>query len=193
MILTERGRLLRRDSSTMLKTVRDILSESRLRIPVARPGVVTRTALVDRWLGAPAPSVVAVVAPAGYGKTTLLAQWACHNDQRVGWVSADTRDNDPAVLLAHIAAAVDRIEPINPPVFWAIASPAAATTVPPLPLLCQTFFFAPFFLRFTPVRRGTFFGSPVAAFFISPPSSSAISASVRLVRIEAGAISVTSS
>ena len=116
----------------MLEAVRDTLSESRLEIPVARPGVVTRTALVDRLLGAPAPSVIAVVAPAGYGKTTLLAQWACHNDQRVGWVSADTRDNDPAVLLAHIAAAVDRIEPINPPVFWAIASPAAATTVPPL-------------------------------------------------------------
>src|SRR6267142_6551580 len=64
---------------------------------------------------------------------------------------------------------------------------------PELPLLCQTFFLLPCFRRLTPVRRGTFFGSPVAAFLISPPSSSAISARVRRVRIEAGAISVTSS
>src|SRR5918996_5399411 len=131
MILTERGRLLRRDSSTMLKTVRDILSESRLEIPVARPGVVTRTALVDRLLGAPAPSVIAVVAPAGYGKSTLLAQWACHKDQWVGWVSADPRDNDPAVLLAHIAAAVDRIGPVDPAVFPPVTSPDVSTACPP--------------------------------------------------------------
>src|SRR5688572_13717527 len=36
-----------------------------------------------------------------------------------------------------------------------------------LPLLCQTFFLAPFFRRFTPARRGIFFGSPVAAFLTS--------------------------
>src|SRR5919106_6920816 len=115
----------------MLKAVRDTLSESRLEVPLARPGVVTRTALVDRLLGAPGPSVIAVVAPAGYGKSTLLAQWACHRELRGGWVSVDTRDNDPAVLLAHIAAAVDRIEAINPAVFRALAPPGAATTAPP--------------------------------------------------------------
>src|SRR5688500_12836033 len=60
-------------------------------------------------------------------------------------------------------------------------------------LLCQPFAFAPFFLRFTPVRRGITFGSPVAAFLTSPPSSSAISAKERRLKIETGAISVTSS
>src|ERR1700754_1262310 len=58
---------------------------------------------------------------------------------------------------------------------------------------CQTFAFAPFFRRFTPVRRGITFGSPVLAFLTSPPSSSAISASERRLRIETGASSVTSS
>src|ERR1700738_411652 len=59
--------------------------------------------------------------------------------------------------------------------------------------LCQTFFFALFLRRLTPVRRGNFLGSPVEAFFTSPPSSSAISVSARLVRTEYGCVSVMSS
>jgi len=39
--------------------------------------------------------VVCVVGPAGYGKTTLLAQWADRTAYRVGWVSVDRRGNDP--------------------------------------------------------------------------------------------------
>src|SRR5205814_9175081 len=51
-------------------------------------------------------------------------------------------------------------------------------------LLCQTFFLALFLRRFVPVRRGSFFGSSVAAFSTTPPSSAAISASVRFVNTE---------
>jgi LuxR family transcriptional regulator, maltose regulon positive regulatory protein len=71
------------------------LSESKLRSPIARGGIVPRTALVDRMDRADAPPVVAVVAPAGYGKTTLLAQWAEHRHPRVGWVSVDDRATTP--------------------------------------------------------------------------------------------------
>src|ERR1051326_230635 len=59
-------------------------------------------------------------------------------------------------------------------------------------LLCQTFFFALFLRRLVPERRGSFFGSPVAAFATTPPSSSAISASVRFVKTEYGCVSVMS-
>jgi LuxR family maltose regulon positive regulatory protein len=90
---------------------------------------VKRQALVDQ-LEAADPPVISVVAPPGYGKTTLLAQWAELRRPRVGWISTDDRDNDPAVLLTHIAAAVDRIEPISPAVFRAVASPSAATSGP---------------------------------------------------------------
>ena len=51
---------------------------------------------------------------------------------RVAWVSADDRDNDPAVLLTYLAVALDRIERINPAVFRALASPARRMTVVPL-------------------------------------------------------------
>jgi LuxR family transcriptional regulator, maltose regulon positive regulatory protein len=91
---------------------------------------VERTALVDRLLAASAPSVISVVAPAGYGKTTLLAQWAERKEPRVAWVSLDHRDNDPVVLLTYIAVALDRIEPIHPRVFQALASSGAGIEVP---------------------------------------------------------------
>ena len=106
------------------------LVESKLRPPWARPGIVARTALVERLLASAAAPVVCVVAPAGYGKTTLLTQWA-QRKRRMGWVGVDQRDNDPTVLLTHVAAALDRVEPIDPEILRALASPGAAfaTTV----------------------------------------------------------------
>ena len=69
---------------------------------------------MERLLASDGVPVVCLVAPAGYGKTTLLAQWAQHTARRVGWVSVDQRDNDPAVLLTYLAVALDRVEPIDP-------------------------------------------------------------------------------
>jgi LuxR family transcriptional regulator, maltose regulon positive regulatory protein len=111
------------------------LVEWKLRPPSARPGIVSRRSLVDRLLGSPGAPLVCVVAPPGYGKTTLLAQWSQRKGHRVGWVSVDRRDNDPVVLLTYIAVALDRIEPIDPGVFRALASPGVsvvATVVPRL-------------------------------------------------------------
>jgi LuxR family transcriptional regulator, maltose regulon positive regulatory protein len=102
------------------------LVESKLHPPPARPGIVARTMLVDRLLASDRVPVVCVVAPAGYGKTTLLAQWAQRTPHRVGWVSVDQRDNDPAVLLTYLAVALDRIEPIEPSVFRALAGPGTS-------------------------------------------------------------------
>jgi LuxR family transcriptional regulator, maltose regulon positive regulatory protein len=103
------------------------LVESKLHPPPARPGIVARTGLVERLLAADTVPVVCVVAPAGYGKTTLLAQWAQHTAHRVGWVSVDQRDNDPAVLLTHVAVALDRVEPIDPRIVRGLAGPGAST------------------------------------------------------------------
>ncbi len=69
--------------------------------------------------------MLAVVAPAGYGKTTLLAQWAECKQPRVAWLSVDARDNDPNVLLTYLAVVFDRVEPIEPKVFRSLASPGA--------------------------------------------------------------------
>ena len=53
--------------------------------------------------------VIAVVAPPGYGKTTLLAQFAARKGTRAAWVSADSGDDDPFVLLSYIVEAVARV------------------------------------------------------------------------------------
>ena len=106
------------------------LPESKFHPPAARPGIVARTALVDRLAAAQAP-VITVVAPPGYGKTTLMAQWAEQIGPRVAWVSCDDGDNDPVVLLGALAVALDRIEPLDPTIFWALASSGTGITVVP--------------------------------------------------------------
>ena len=97
--------------------------ESKLRPPPGRPESVPRTALVNRLRAAGAFPIVLVVAPAGYGKTTLLSQWAARDTRPFAWVSVDERDNDPHVLLKHVAAALDRIEPLGADVTVAFERP----------------------------------------------------------------------
>jgi LuxR family transcriptional regulator, maltose regulon positive regulatory protein len=87
--------------------------ESKLQPPPGPPRSVPRTALVNRLRAAGAFPLVLVTAPAGYGKTTLLSQWAARDARPFAWVSVDERDDDPFVLLKHVAAAIDRIEPLG--------------------------------------------------------------------------------
>jgi LuxR family maltose regulon positive regulatory protein len=86
--------------------------ESKIQVPLLPVGTVSRTALVNRLRAAGAFPLVLVVAPAGYGKTTLLAQWARRDVRPFAWVSIDEYDNDPVAFLRHVAAALDRGEPI---------------------------------------------------------------------------------
>ena len=72
-----------------------------------------------------------MTAPPGYGKTTLLAQWAERIGSRVAWLSCDDGDNDPVVLLSALAVALDRIGPVDPAIFSALASSGADITVVP--------------------------------------------------------------
>jgi LuxR family transcriptional regulator, maltose regulon positive regulatory protein len=88
-------------------------AEWKLRLPSTRPGTIYRVELVDRLLACPATPVVSITGAPGYGKSTLLAQWAERSESPVASVSLDPGDNDPAVLLAYLAGALDRVEPID--------------------------------------------------------------------------------
>jgi LuxR family maltose regulon positive regulatory protein len=88
------------------------LLEANLDIPVARTGTVPRTGLVNR-LRAASVSVVTVVAPGGYGKTTVLGQWARRDVRPFAWVTVEDEDNDPVVLLRYVTAALDGVEPVD--------------------------------------------------------------------------------
>ena len=95
--------------------------------------------LVERLARAIRGPVVSVVAPAGYGKTTLLSQWAERNGQSFAWVSVDEADNDPKVLLTYVAEALDAVEPIGERVFDALASPGSSVPGSVVPRLGPRF------------------------------------------------------
>lgn len=85
--------------------------------PPLRPGQVFRKALVDELEEAEA-DVVTVIAPAGYGKTTALAQWADSTDRGVAWLTLNEDDNEPKTLVSRLVSAVSRagveISPATP-------------------------------------------------------------------------------
>jgi len=116
----------------------DLLA-SKVRRPPVRPGTVPRPFLIERLRRADRGPIVSVVAPPGYGKTTLLAQWAERNGQSFAWVSVDEADNDPKVLLSYVAEALDAVEPIGERVFDALASPGSSVPGSVVPRLGSAF------------------------------------------------------
>jgi LuxR family maltose regulon positive regulatory protein len=112
-----------------------VLVTTKLRHPVLRPGTVRRPRLIDLLAPGKLRPVVSVVAPPGFGKTTLLAQWAERGDLAFAWVSVEEPDNDPKVLLSYIAEALNAVAPLGEEVFAALASPGSSvlgTVVPRL-------------------------------------------------------------
>src|SRR5215467_1618445 len=116
----------------------DLLASKLLR-PLARPGAIGRSSLVERLRRGDRCPIVSVVAPPGYGKTTLLSQWAEANGQAFAWVSVDEADNDPKVLLSYVAEALDAVEPIDERVFDALASPSSSVPGSVVPRLSSAF------------------------------------------------------
>ncbi len=80
-----------------------------------------------------------MIAPPGYGKTTLLSEWAERSGQAFAWVSVGEMDDDPKVLLTYIAAALDAVEPVSGRVFDALASPVSSVPGSVVPRLGSAF------------------------------------------------------
>src|SRR5919204_3038204 len=90
---------------------RDALLATKLHIPRPRPDFLTRPGLLDRLTRATARDLTLVCAPAGFGKTTLLANWARASRRPVAWLSLDAGDSDPARFWRYAAAALDQLQP----------------------------------------------------------------------------------
>ena len=116
----------------------DLLT-SKLSPPLIRRDTVIRSRLIERLASSGIYSIVSVVAPAGYGKTTLLSQWAARNGQAFAWVSVDEKDNDPKVLLTYVAEALDAVEPISERIFDALTSPGSSVPGSVVPRLGSAF------------------------------------------------------
>jgi LuxR family maltose regulon positive regulatory protein len=89
-----------------------LLLDAKLSVPRLRPDSVSRSGLIGVGRSSDC-RVVAVTAPAGYGKSTLLAEWALAEDRRVASLSLDRFDDDPTIVLTLLASAYARVSPGN--------------------------------------------------------------------------------
>ena len=112
------------------------LLSTKLRIPAARPAAVTRPRLTARLteglrLGR---RLTLVSAPPGFGKTTLIREWAgalassadAGAARCVAWLSVDEEDNDPVTFLRYVSATLEQAGMRTGPPSW----PTASLTAP---------------------------------------------------------------
>jgi LuxR family maltose regulon positive regulatory protein len=91
--------------------------ETKLYLPRPRPGLVLRPRLSRRLDVGTTGKLVLVSAPAGFGKTTLLADWLAlreavpEHERSVAWLSLDRGDNEPATFWTYVIAALRTVAP----------------------------------------------------------------------------------
>src|SRR5262249_9862915 len=84
-----------------------VVLETKLTPPRVRSEHIQRQALFAALRAGSAQKLTLVAAPPGFGKSTLLAEWAAAQPQStVAWLSLDETDNDPARFFTYLAAAV---------------------------------------------------------------------------------------
>ena len=118
--------------SEVAASQRDLLLATKLHVPVSRPGLVSRPRLAERLDEGLGDGVVVVVAPAGYGKTVLLAEWTRGGARSVGWLSLDAGDNDPVRFWRHALVALEPVRPAISERVGPLAGPPAPPTFEPL-------------------------------------------------------------
>jgi LuxR family maltose regulon positive regulatory protein len=87
----------------------DVLLATKLHLPRPRGGFLARQRLLDQLAQGAARELTLVCAPAGFGKTSLLGDWARRSEAPVAWLSLDDGDNDPARFWRYLAAALDQV------------------------------------------------------------------------------------
>jgi len=90
-----------------------VLLKTKLHIPKPTPGVVRRSRLLaklNEGLGLDRPFSL-ISAPAGYGKTILVANWLDRVNHRVQvWLSLDEHDNDPVRFITYLIDALQIVD-----------------------------------------------------------------------------------
>lgn len=110
----------------------DPILRTKLFIPQVRPTIIRRERLVARLNEGAAGAMTLLSAPAGFGKTTLLAEWAAARQSPPAWLSLDADDNDPARFLSYAARALNAAGALSPE---ALARIDAAGGLPPQTIL----------------------------------------------------------
>ena len=85
--------------------------QTKLHQPPLPRGLVARPRLTDLLDRQPKCPLTLVSAPAGYGKSTLIASWAEASDLPVAWVSLDEHDSDIVIFISYLLAALQSVYP----------------------------------------------------------------------------------
>ena len=85
------------------------MPRTKLRPPRLPDDILVRTRLLERLNHA--LTLALIIAPAGYGKTTLACSWLAQHARRSAWLALEDEDNTPAVFLAGLVGAVRRVFP----------------------------------------------------------------------------------
>jgi LuxR family maltose regulon positive regulatory protein len=82
-------------------------------VPRPRTGIVPRPSLTDRLLGGTEAKLILISAPAGFGKSTLLAEWLATPTDRAltAWLSLDAGDDHPSQFWPHLIASLQAAIP----------------------------------------------------------------------------------
>ncbi|MGC9347345.1 MAG: LuxR C-terminal-related transcriptional regulator [Anaerolineae bacterium] len=88
----------------------DSLLKTKVALPVIRRNLVRRPRLLSQLERGLRRRLTLVSAPAGFGKTTLLAAWAKDTQARVAWLSLDESDNDPVRFLDYVTGALETVD-----------------------------------------------------------------------------------
>jgi LuxR family transcriptional regulator, maltose regulon positive regulatory protein len=124
--------------TTAWSPVDEVVAATKLEIPALRAGLVPRVDLVRRLVGNPLARLTLVAAPAGAGKTTLMAQWSASADEhrRFAWLSLDPDDDDPVRFWDCVIAALRHVHPgLGARAHAALHAPGTSPTMVVLPLL----------------------------------------------------------
>ncbi|MEF3405106.1 LuxR C-terminal-related transcriptional regulator [Agromyces sp. CCNWLW203] len=114
--------------------LQQLLLRGKIRVPTRAGGGVSRRELIENARASDA-RVVGVTAPAGYGKSTMLAEWAEIEDRPVAWASIDRLDDEPATLLSLLASACSTISTHAAAVMLEMRGVGASTLGRSAPLL----------------------------------------------------------
>ncbi len=87
------------------------LLATKLHRPLPRAHLVRRPQLAARLTQGAVGPLTLVSAPAGFGKTTLLAQWLAESGMPVAWLSLEPGDNEPVRFLSYLIAALQTLDP----------------------------------------------------------------------------------
>jgi LuxR family maltose regulon positive regulatory protein len=93
--------------------VLETLLETKFFVPSIRPKLVSRPRLIEQLNKGVHRKFTLISAPAGFGKTTMVAEWIRQGDFLVSWLSLDDEDNDLTRFLTYFVSALNRTQGIE--------------------------------------------------------------------------------